>query len=737
MKKGTTFTWPIYAWDSAGSDVTGLSITAGLMADNATSATATTNSVIELDKGYGVIITTAESNVTSLRLYPSTAATQTIASPSIISFDDFPENFGSLGISSGGAVTRVTLVDTATAITNGVTLANDAITAAKYDESTAFPLVAADTGDTQVARVGADSDTLETLSDQIDNIGAAAGAALPKEVTVDNATVAIKTVASVGAETGTYANTQAADGTYHVITHAANDIDWIYGINVGGGRTAVSVSFAGYLTGSNDAMLIQAYDFVGTDWETIANLPGQAGTVNLTLSPDLLSKHTGTGADLGMVYIRFEADGVMSSPVLNVDKLTVNAVNIGQSVGYSMGRVWVDTVNGTAGSEAYVNGTADNPVLTWADALLISASVGLTSFNIGNGSSITLTAAAANYSFHGDAWNLALGGQSIDGAYIHGSCVVTGIGTNGATKPIFEHCCIGAGTFPPSEFRVCGIGVSDGQFTGGEAGEYVFDRCYSVVAGSGTPDFVFTGLASATGINNRGWLGGINYTLDADCTISHEVLAGGSCSVACGGANVEIRGTTKNITLTTMAAGKIANIVCVTGDISINGTGGTVNIFGVHSAVTDNSAGAVTINDEGLDADTIADIKADTNELQTDWANGGRLDLLLDGTATGANVTASTGTIQADIAALNNLSSAAVQTTMSGLLFSTVITSGGAPTAASIGDYVHKSKNAIASRLDIDEATGGATLYNDGGTVISSAGTFTTLAGVTSRTKLI
>ena len=48
-----------------------------------------------------------------------------------------------------------------------VTLADDAITAAKFDESTAFPLKAADTGSTQVARTGADGDTLETLSDEI------------------------------------------------------------------------------------------------------------------------------------------------------------------------------------------------------------------------------------------------------------------------------------------------------------------------------------------------------------------------------------------------------------------------------------------------------------------------------------------------------------------------------------------------------------------------------------------
>lgn len=71
---------------------------------------------------------------------------------------------GSVTGNVGGSVASVTA---------GVTLADDAITAAKYDETTAFPLKSADTGATSVARTGADSDTLETLSDQIDGIAAA------------------------------------------------------------------------------------------------------------------------------------------------------------------------------------------------------------------------------------------------------------------------------------------------------------------------------------------------------------------------------------------------------------------------------------------------------------------------------------------------------------------------------------------------------------------------------------
>ena len=47
-------------------------------------------------------------------------------------------------------------------------LENDVITALAFDKSTAFPVQSADAGATEIARTGADADTLETLSDQVD-----------------------------------------------------------------------------------------------------------------------------------------------------------------------------------------------------------------------------------------------------------------------------------------------------------------------------------------------------------------------------------------------------------------------------------------------------------------------------------------------------------------------------------------------------------------------------------------
>ncbi len=70
-----------------------------------------------------------------------------------------------------------TLCSTDSLDVNVTSLADDVITAGKFDESTAYPLKSADTGATALARTGADSDTLETLSDQIDTIDSSGVAA--------------------------------------------------------------------------------------------------------------------------------------------------------------------------------------------------------------------------------------------------------------------------------------------------------------------------------------------------------------------------------------------------------------------------------------------------------------------------------------------------------------------------------------------------------------------------------
>ncbi len=292
-------------------------------------------------------------------------------------------------------------------------------------------------------------------SAQVDAIGAASGGSVNIQATEDNTGGAIiDGVTFVGSvQSGTFANTEAEDGVLHDIDDDTDDIDIVYGFAVGGGRTATEISFAGFVQGNGDEMKIKVYDHVGADWETIATISGQNGTSNVALGAPLLLKHTGTGAELGKVYIRYETDSTTPSN-LSVDQQLVAAVSIGQSVGYANGSIWIDTVNGVAGTESFVNGVADNPVDLLVSAKTLSTAVGVGDFHVINGSSITLAESTVNESYFGDNWGLALGGQDVTGAHFQGANVS---GTQvGACE--FDRCEIGSiVTIAETHIEHCGM----------------------------------------------------------------------------------------------------------------------------------------------------------------------------------------------------------------------------------------------------------------------------------------
>lgn len=98
-------------------------------------------------------------------------AQHTLTSTTETQIDDIETDTNSLNDTKVPGTFAFTGTDVhATLDSEVVNLADDAITSAKFDESTAYPVKSADTGATQVARVGADSDTLETLSDQLDAV---------------------------------------------------------------------------------------------------------------------------------------------------------------------------------------------------------------------------------------------------------------------------------------------------------------------------------------------------------------------------------------------------------------------------------------------------------------------------------------------------------------------------------------------------------------------------------------
>jgi hypothetical protein len=153
------------------------------------------------------------------------------------------------------------------AVGSAMTLADDAITASKFDESSAFPLKLVDTGATRVARAGADSDTLETLSDQMDGLTVTVtGSVITiREPVVDNQTVEI-----VQGDDYLDANNQA--------------LEWLITGYDGPSLTAATVSFA----------VMTRADYLANMGEPVLTTTG-AVSVNgttVTITVDLTSAQT-------------------------------------------------------------------------------------------------------------------------------------------------------------------------------------------------------------------------------------------------------------------------------------------------------------------------------------------------------------------------------------------------------------------------------------------------------------
>lgn len=411
--------------------------------------------------------------------------------------------------------------------------------------------------DVNLTTVAGTTQTAGDLATLIRGIGTASGAAINIDAAGDNYAGGITGVTSgttkVGTQTNTYAVTSPLDGVYHVMTHSGDAIDIVYQFLTGGGTSPVSLTWNGYMTSANDTITFRAWDHVGGAWEIIGSQAGTGSTTNTVKNLILYSRHRGTSAaELGKVYIRLDCTA-QSAPVLNTDQIYVSYAITSRSVGYANGAIWVDTTAGTAGTEAFVNGAADLPVLTWADALTLAAALNMHKFYITNDSAITLSAASAGYDINGAGSTLALGGQDITGSFFREFTAVTGTGTSTGTPAVFRSCLLGSVNLPTSFIELCALGAT---VTLGAAANYYFVDCFSAIPGAGTPTIDFNGVGGASVVFRR-WSGGLTViNLTAGDVMSIDVVSGGT--------------------------------------ITVNGTGGSVVVRGICS-VTDASGGLVTI----------------------------------------------------------------------------------------------------------------------------------------------
>jgi len=357
-------------------------------------------------------------------------------------------------------------------------------------------------------------------------------------------------VITVGtSETNDEDSTHALDGTYHTLSSAGGEIDCYYNFEISGDGTPVSVTMTGRVNSKGDdlAVYANAGTVASPNWVQIGTLEGtnlSADSVNVW---NLFTSHV----DAGTVQIRFHGTG-LSSAVLRVDQIFVSYAAVTRSAGYSDGAIWIDTVNGTAGTEDYINGTADRPVNSWADALTISASLGIKKFHVFNGSTITLSGATEDYTLVGNGWTLVLNGQSIANSHIEGATVS---GVSSGSGAHFVDCTIGTASFEAVSFSRC-------QFTGGtitllSAGTYMLIGC-GCGGGASPTVFDFGAGVGDTMLLALDWSGGIELAnLGASGTDKAALLGSGMLIIGatCSGGTIHVHGPW---TLTDNVAGGFA-----------------------------------------------------------------------------------------------------------------------------------------------------------------------------------
>jgi hypothetical protein len=355
---------------------------------------------------------------------------------------------------------------------------------------------AADNLELQYDGTGLSGVTFPATQAQIGNISTGSASV---STTASSTASSVPTV--LGTPTNTYADTTQKNATYHSwAADGNNDIEFAYNFNIGPNASPTDIAWVGYCRANNETVAVYARNWVGGTWEQVETITGTAGSTVQEMVFKLTTDHVDTGANSGNVRLRFYGTTITA---FATDRILCSYTQITQSVGYAMGEIWIDTLAGTAGTVDYVNGTADNPVLTWADALTLSASTGIKSFHIANGSTITLTGAITNYSLCGENWTLVLAGYAIGSAHISGASV-SGVCTGSGFD--FHDCKITSGTFADGDFLGCAIG---GDLVLSAAATYYFDQCFSGVAGTSTPSIDFGAALANTNLNMRHYSGGI------------------------------------------------------------------------------------------------------------------------------------------------------------------------------------------------------------------------------------
>ena len=461
----------------------------------------------------------------------------------------------------------------------------------------------ADNVQSQYDGTGLTGATYPARQDQIStiNVGAASISTTSESFTLTTGTVAA----------GTYASTAARDASYHQLQDSAGTLDAYYQFDVGADGVPVNVTIFGRVNSSNDNVNVYGYNWGGSAWQQIGSITGNNGSTDAQSQFALYTSHVGTGANLGKVRVRLGGTGLTSSNTY-VDQIYCSYSVVRRTIGYQDGAVWLDTVNGIAGTTLWTHGVADYPANTLANAITIATALGVKRLRVVNGSALTLAQSMAGWTIIGDAYTLALNSQNIGGASITGAHI-TGV-SSGSSSVDLQDCDIGTSTLPPFAARDCYfLGTVTMANT---SSDYFALHCGDGVSGSGSAQFTF---AANCNLHCQNWSGGITLnSMAAGCTFEMGGRGALILAASCTGGTVDVRGcfvftnSGSGMTVTDSARwGEDQNVTNVTGSVA-----SVTGLTAANLDTTISSRLAPTVGGRTLDVSA-------TGEAGVDWANVG------------------------------------------------------------------------------------------------------------------
>jgi hypothetical protein len=173
---------------------------------------------------------------------------------------------------------------------------------------------AADNLELQYDGTGLTGDTFPATQDQVSRLSVSSG--------LLNTRCESYTLTTGTQFSGTFEDTFTVDSVYHEHTDAAGAMELYYEFNLGAFGVAAAAEFVGRLNGSNDELGVYAYNWGGAIWEQIGALAGKNGSTDDTILYDLDQVHTGIGANVGLVRIRFYAAAGLTTATLFVDRIS-------------------------------------------------------------------------------------------------------------------------------------------------------------------------------------------------------------------------------------------------------------------------------------------------------------------------------------------------------------------------------------------------------------------------------